>query len=51
MPQSYTFLKDKDNVIQSNFVKTKNDNDINNNTDTEPNTRHSTSVSKPTVAD
>ena len=49
MPPSYTFLNDKDNVIQrnrcdlmkmdSNFIKFENDNDIYNNIETEPKTR------------
>ena len=47
MPRSYTLLNDKDNAIRrnkrhlinmgSNFIKTENDNDMNNDRETEPN--------------
>ena len=56
MPRSYTMLKDKDNIIWrnrrhlikigSNFVKIVNHNDIDNDIETEPKTRHSTSASE-----
>ena len=46
MPRSYTLLNDKDNAIRrnkrhlinmgSNFIKTENDNDMNNDRETEP---------------
>ena len=52
MPQFCTLLNDKDNIIQknrrlliktnSNFVKAKNDNDVDNDIETEPKPRHST---------
>ena len=52
MPQFCTLLNDKDNIIQrnrrlliktnSNFVKVKNDNDMDNDIETEPKARHST---------
>ena len=53
MPRSYTLLNDNDNLIRrnrrhlikmdSNFVKIENDNYIDNNIETEPKTRPSTS--------
>ena len=56
MPRSYTMLKDKGNIIWrnrrhlikigSNFVKIVNHNDIDNDIETEPKTRHSTSASE-----
>ena len=56
MPQSYTLLNNKGNVIKrnrwnlikmdSNF-KIENGSDMENNTETEPKTRHSTSASEP----
>ena len=61
IPQFYTLLNNKDNVIRrnrrhlikmdSNFVKTENDNDIDNNIEIEPETRHSTSATKPGEVD
>ena len=61
IPQFYTLLNNKDNVIQrnirhlikmdSNFVKTENDNDMDNDVETEPKTRHSTSATKPGEVD
>ena len=57
MPRSYTLFNDKDNVIRrnkchliktdSNFVKIENGNDINNDIETEPKTRHSMSATEP----
>ena len=57
MSRSHTLLIDKDNLIgrnrrhlikmDSKFVKTENDNDMNNDTETEPKTRHSISATKP----
>ena len=54
-------LNDKDNIIRrnrhhlikidSNFVKIENDNDIDNDIQTEPKTRHSTSASEPGEVD
>ena len=37
--------------MDSNFVKTENDNDMDNNIETEPKTRHSTSATKPGEVD
>ena len=37
--------------MDSNFVKTENDNDTNNNIETEPKTIHSTSATEPRVVD
>ena len=61
LPQSYTLLNDKDNVIprnrshlikmDSNFVKIENDDDIDNDIRTEPKTRHSTSATTPEELD
>ena len=57
MPQSYTLLNNKDNLIQrnkchlikmnSNFVKNGNDNDVNNDVEIKPTTWHSTLASEP----
>ena len=54
MPRSCTLLNDKDNVIRrnrrhlikmkSNFVKTENDNDMDNYIETEPKTKQNTSA-------
>ena len=61
MPQSYTMLKDKDNIIWrnihhfikigSNFLKIVNQNDMDNDIETKPKTRHSTSAIKPGEVD
>ena len=60
MPRSYTLLNDKNNVIRRNrrhlikidpkFVKIENEN-MDNDTETEPKTRHDTSVSEPGEVD
>ena len=57
MPRSYTMLKDKGSIIWrnrrhlikigSNFVKIVNYNDIDNDIETEPKTRHSALASEP----
>ena len=57
MSRSHTLLIDKDNLIRRNrrhlikmdskFVKTENDNDMDNDTEIEPETRHSISATKP----
>ena len=57
MPRSYILLNDKDNVIprnrchlikmDSDFFKTENDNDMDNDIEIEPKTRHSTSAIEP----
>ena len=57
MSQSYTLLNDKGNVIRgnrrhlkkmdSNFVKIGNDNDMDNDTESKPKTRHTTSATEP----
>ena len=57
MSRSHTLLIDKDNLIRRNrrhlikmdskFVKTENDNDMDNDTEIEPKTRHSISATKP----
>ena len=61
MPRSYTMLKDKDNIIWrnrrhlikigSNFVKTVNHNDMDNDIETEPKTRQSRPASEPGEVD
>ena len=61
MRRLYTLLNGKDNVIRrsrrhlikmdSNFVKTGNDNDTDNNIETEPKTIHNTSATEPRVVD
>ena len=58
MPWSYTLLIDKDNDIQrnrrhleSNFLKTENDNDMDNDTEIEPITKHSTWATEPWEVD
>ena len=57
MSRSHTLLIDKDNLTRRNrrhlikmdskFVKTENDNDMDNDTEIEPKTRHSISATKP----
>ena len=61
MRRLYTLLNGKDNVIRrsrrhlikmdSNFVKTENDNDTDNNIETEPKPIHNTSATEPRVVD